>query len=136
MRTKLYRVWDSMKQRCNNPNRKDYDRYGKRGINYCEEWEKFRNFKEWAQNNGYGEGLTLDRIDNDKGYSPDNCRWVTHKMQNNNKRNNVYVTIKGRTQTLAQWAEEFGVNYKTVYSRIHRSHWDIVSALMVGVKGG
>lgn len=76
-KTKLNSIWSSMKQRCNNPNDKHYHRYGMRGITYCKEWESFKPFMEWAHRNGYQEGLTLDRIDNDGNYCPDNCRWLS-----------------------------------------------------------
>lgn len=87
--TKLFRVWCSMRARCGNPNDRCFHRYGGRGIKVCEEWDTdFSSFKRWSEANGYEEGLTIDRIDNDKGYSPDNCRWTTMKVQNNNKSNN------------------------------------------------
>ena len=84
--TRLYRIWLNMKNRCNNPKFKQYDRYGGRGIKVCDLWSKdFMSFYEWAMNNGYEDTLTIDRIDNDKGYSPNNCRWVT-KAENNKNR--------------------------------------------------
>lgn len=84
--TKLYSVWCSMKSRCGNPNNKHYYRYGGRGITVCSEWEKsFESFYEWSINNGYQEGLTIDRIDNDGNYEPHNCRWVTMYVQCRNK---------------------------------------------------
>lgn len=86
-KTKLYHVWASMKDRCNNPNNKRGARYYQpKGITYCKEWESFEPFHEWAISHGYEEGLTLDRINNDGNYEPSNCRWVTMKVQNNNKR--------------------------------------------------
>ena len=90
--SRLYAVWKSMTQRCNNPNNKNYDIYGGRGITVCDAWQSsFQAFYSWAMANGYDENApagqcTIDRIDNDKGYSPDNCRWVDQKTQNNNKR--------------------------------------------------
>lgn len=82
---KIYKVWTSIKQRCRNPNAPFYARYGGRGISYCNEWEKFEPFYEWAEANGYEEGLTIDRIDNDGNYEPSNCRWVTHKENCQNR---------------------------------------------------
>ena len=101
-KTKLYNVWTHMIQRCYNPSHTAYKRYGGRGISVCDEWRNdFMRFYEWAMANGYDENApfhqcTIDRIDNDKGYSPDNCRWVDAKTQNNNKSNSRKVTKNER----------------------------------------
>ena len=84
--TKLYRLWESIKARCYNPKRKDYNNYGGRGITICKEWFCFDAFKNWALENGYQETLTLDRIDNSSNYCPENCRWTTMKEQCSNRR--------------------------------------------------
>ena len=90
---RLYDVWHGMKQRCGNPLNKNYAGYGRRGIKVCDEWlNSFQAFYDWATANGYREGLSLDRIDNDKGYSPDNCRWTTMKEQANNRRKKRKIT--------------------------------------------
>lgn len=85
-RTRLYTIWVSMRQRCKNQNAPEYHRYGGRGITVCKEWdESYESFRDWAKSNGYNDTLTIDRIDNDKGYSPDNCQWLT-KSENSKKR--------------------------------------------------
>jgi hypothetical protein len=130
-----------MKTRCYNQKDPRYKNYGVRGITICEEWlcsERVKGlkggltkgwsaFKTWAEENGYSDELTIDRIDNNKGYSPENCRWVTMKAQTNNRRNNKYIFYKGRTQTLAQWCEELQLNRNTVVSRL-RANWSTEKA--------
>lgn len=127
--TRLYRIWSNMKTRCENPKRKDYKRYGQRGIEVCSDWSDFSIFYAWAINNGYKEGLTLDRIDVNGNYEPSNCRWATVKEQSNNRTNNHLIAYNGETKTIAQWAEERNINHDTLYSRINRMNWDIGRAL-------
>ena len=103
---RLYRIWGTMRHRCQNPKRKDYKYYGARGIKVCEEWGDFSTFYEWAINNGYNDTLTLDRVDANGNYEPSNCKWATMKEQGNNKTNNHLITYNGETKTIAQWAEE------------------------------
>lgn len=120
--TRLYNIWGGMKARCYRPTHKWYKRYGGRGITICDEWKhNFQAFYDWATANGYRDDLTIDRVDNDKGYSPDNCKWSTEVEQKNNRSQfNVGVEINGRTQTLAQWATEVGLGYQTIYRRYKR----------------
>lgn len=129
--TRLYRIYNNMKSRCYNPNSTCYQYYGGRGINICKEWLKdFSTFKEWALNNGYTDDLTLDRIDVDGDYTPNNCRWTTYKVQANNMRSNNLITIYGFTKTLTEWSEFYEINVKTVRDRLKRG-WDIIEALQV-----
>lgn len=119
--TRLYTAWENMKTRCYNPNDDFYADYGGRGIKVCDEWlDDFTSFYKWSMENGYKSHLTIDRIDNNGDYSPDNCRWVDLKTQGRNKRNNVQVTINGETKTLSEWAESEGINQKTLFTRYYR----------------
>ena len=118
-RERLYRIWTAMKQRCCNPKAHSYSRYGGRGITVCDEWMcDYKAFYDWALASGYQDDLSIDRIDNDKGYSPDNCRWATSKEQNRNRRINHNITINGETKTLAEWCEQYDISHKTVRSRL------------------
>lgn len=133
--TKLYLVWGDMKTRCNNPKSVPYKDYGARGITVCPEWRNsFENFRNWAFANGYQEGLTLDRIDNDGPYSPENCRWTTMKEQCNNRRSNHFLTYNGETHTLSQWAELRGMSLATLRERLFVHHWSVDKALNTPVR--
>ena len=117
--TRLYNIWTHIKQRCTNPNDEAYKNYGGRGINICEEWSSnFSNFYEWSMFNGYNENLEIDRIDNNKNYSPDNCRWITHQEQQLNKRNNKLITYNGITKPLKSWTDELGIDYHKTLCRL------------------
>ena len=121
--TKLHGVWNSMKQRCVNPNHIGYENYGGRGITVCREWEEFLPFYIWSINNGYQDGLTLDRIDNSLGYCPENCRFVDRIEQNNNTRRNILITANGKTMTLPQWSRETHIKQTTLYRRYIIKKW-------------
>lgn len=126
---RLYDIYTTMKQRCYNKNHKKYKHYGGRGIKVCSEWlESYSNFYEWAINNGYSDNLTLDRIDTNGNYEPNNCRWATQKEQQNNKRTNTNITYNGETHNLKQWAEIKGINYKALWKRLHDG-WSVERAL-------
>lgn len=139
-KTRLCNIYSNMKDRCYNPKSKCYKNYGGRVITLCKEWmirEKngkgnisigYENFRKWALQNGYSDNLTIDRIDVNKGYSPDNCRWVTMKEQQNNRRNNRLITYNGKTQTMKQWAEELGISYEILESRLNKRHWTVEKA--------
>jgi hypothetical protein len=146
--SRISEIFRSMKKRCYNPKNRNFKNYGSRGIKLCEEWNSrelvkisgfhytkgYLAFKKWALENGYKDGLTIDRIDNEKGYSPENCRWVTIKEQANNKRSNRFITYKGKTQTMKQWCEELNLNYGTIKERITKSNWDCKKAFETPVK--
>lgn len=115
--TRIHGVYTNMKTRCYNPKYYLFKRYGGRGITVCDEWlgpDGLSNFVSWALKNGYSENLSLDRIDNDKGYSPDNCRWVTMKQQQNNRSNNRIITVNGVKKTMAEWADATEASYATL----------------------
>jgi hypothetical protein len=107
-----------MRDRCNNPNSKDYKRYGGRGISISEVWDDFENFQSWSIMNGYSDDLSIDRIDNDRGYGPDNCRWADIFTQNANRRAST-VLINGRFLTLKEVSEEFDIKLTTIRNRYY-----------------
>lgn len=128
--TSIYHVWHEIKARCFNQNDKAYTNYGGRGISMCDEWKNsFIAFKDWAYSNGYQEGLTIDRIDNNGNYEPDNCRWVNYKVQANNTRSCRYLEINGERKTISQWCDVYGISSSVVYTRIDTYHWDVIKAL-------
>lgn len=117
-KTRLYGIWLNMKNRCRNKNDKSYPRYGGRGITVCDEWTAdFMNFYNWSQANGYDETKTIDRIDNNAGYSPGNCRWVDAKEQARNRRSNLAVEYKGEVMTLIEVSELTGIDYAALNRR-------------------
>lgn len=124
--TKLYNTWLHMKTRCYNKNYNRYDDYGGRGITICDEWiNDFKAFYDWSMSNGYKDNLTIDRIDVNGNYEPDNCRWADRKTQANNRRNNVYLTYNGKTKTISQWSRELNIPENTIRSRYYRNKTDI-----------
>ena len=131
--TRLYTIFSSMKQRCYNKKHKEYDRYGGRGIRILSEWlNDFRNFYKWAMENGYKDNLTIDRIDNDGNYCPDNCRWITLAQQQQTKSTCRFYKIGEYTHNLTEWAKIFGIKYKTVNERINNG-WDVLDALTIPI---
>lgn len=115
-----YKSWRAMLDRCRNPNSYAFDDYMGRGITVCDRWSKFENF--YADMGSRPPGLTLERVDNSKGYTPGNCEWVTRKQQTNNRRSNVNITYNGRTQTVSQWENEFEVRRGFFHERL-RAGW-------------
>lgn len=127
--SRLYQIWNSMKQRCENPNAISYPRYGGKGITVCEEWKKsFIAFRDWALSHGYADNLTIDRKSNSGNYCPENCRWVTNKEQQNNTSYNRLYTYNGETFNIMQWAEKMGMHPNMLYKRLLRG-WSIEKAL-------
>lgn len=129
--TRISSIYRGMKDRCFNPNNYDYKHYGGRGITICEEWlgeNGFMNFVFWSNDNGYREDLTIDRIDNNKGYSPDNCRWATRREQANNTRRNTFYEHNGEVHTISEWSRISGVRPENIIHRI-QSGWKFEDAI-------
>ena len=123
--TRLYNVWNSMRQRCNNPHAQSYHNYGGRGISICSEWDDYGVFRDWALKTGYDKSAkrnecTLERIDVDGDYCPQNCKWVTMKEQGNNRRDTIYLTYKNETHSLSEWSRLTDIPYQRLYARYKR----------------
>lgn len=128
---KLYRVWSSMKERCLRKNHHAYKDYGERGITVCDNWiVNYKNFEMWALNNGYKEGLSIDRIDNNGNYNPENCRWSTHKDQQNNRRLTVRIKYNNIEKSINEWAEYLKVPVGRLRYRLN-SGWEIKDVLFL-----
>ena len=122
-RKRLRSIYNGMRLRCYNENSINYKYYGGKGVTICDEWLlSFENFFDWAINNGYNENLTIDRIDSEKEYSPDNCKWSTKKEQAYNRSMSVKLTLNGRTMYMTEWSEELGIDKKTLSWR-YRNGW-------------
>lgn len=132
--TRLYNAWVAMRQRCFNPNHAAFSYYGGRGITVCEEWNNldngFEKFKEWSLNNGYNDKLSIDRIDNDWNYCPDNCRWVSMKVQSNNNSNNRLIQIDRWVFPISIWSEILKINKGTIENRLNLG-WREIDAVLV-----
>lgn len=126
--TKLHKAWCNMRYRCFNAKCKFYDIYGGRGITICDEWSNYEAFRDWSLANGFAEGLSLDRIDVNGDYCPENCRWVSEKVQQNNKRDNNYLTFNGATHTIQEWADITGIGWSTIKERL-KNGWTVDEAL-------
>jgi hypothetical protein len=127
-KTPTYRAYHQMKFRCANPKASDYPHYGARGISVCDRWmESFQNF---VQDMGFRpDGMELDRIDNSKGYYPENCRWVTHKQNCRNFRKNRIIEFNGKRLSLVEWSEETGIPADIIRNRLDASKWPLAKAL-------
>lgn len=133
---RLYHIWFDMKRRCYQKQNKRWQKYGGRGIKVCTAWlNNFQAFFDWAMANGYADDLTIDRIDMDGDYSPENCRWADQFQQANNRSNNHYITYHGVTKTMMEWSKELNLNYSTLRRRI-RAGWDVADAFNRPIGGG
>ena len=130
---RIYKIWWGIKSRCCDPKNCNFHRYGARGIQVADEWTDFKNFLHWAQHNGYQDGLSIDRINNDDGYTPSNCRWASMKQQGRNRRNNVKYELCGQSKSLTEWAEVFGISSGTLFIRVSRLGWSLEKALTTKV---
>lgn len=127
---RLYHIWRGMKERCFCATSKDYPTWGGRGITVCDDWkDDYKAFRDWSLQNGYTDDLSIDRIDANGNYCPQNCRWVDWKVQSANRRNTMQLTVNGESKTLPQLAEEYGIKYVTLYRRVCIYKWPIEKAL-------
>lgn len=127
----LYGVWSGMIQRCEYTKKYNYHNYGGRGITICKEWRNdFKSFHDWCLENGWQKGLTLDRVDTDGNYSPENCRVVTFLVQHNNKRNTHMITHNGETRSISDWCRLLGLKYPRTRQRITNLKWPVEKAFL------
>lgn len=134
-KTRIYRIWQNMKNRCSNNHDKYYKNYGGRGITVCDEWlHNFQLFYDWSVSNGYKDDLTLDRMNNNGNYCPENCRWASRTEQMNNMRANRILEYNGEKKTMAQWAEVVGIPRYVINSRINNYGWSIKDALEIPIQ--
>lgn len=129
----LYEIWKGMRSRCNNPKLRSYANYGGRGIRVCTRWDDFLAFRD-DMGPTFVPGLTIDRKDNDKGYSPDNCRWITRTQQLQNKRRTIWATLNGERMGLAEAARRSGLRPGTVTLRVSHLGWSVEDALSTPVR--
>lgn len=116
--TRLHNIWRGMLKRVDATKGCAFEKYASRGIKVCVEWRNFEPFRDWANAHGYSDNLTIDRIDNDKGYAPENCQWVGWKTQARNRRSSRKIVAFGETKTLAEWSEISGLKAETISARI------------------
>lgn len=131
-KTRIYKEWKGIKERCLNKNNHAYKNYGGRGITICDEWlgeNGFEYFCDWAMQNGYQDNLTIERKDVNGNYCPENCCWIPIGDQALNTRANVYLEYNGESKPIAQWAKEYGINYQVFHNRVRNLGWNMERAL-------
>ncbi len=131
---RLYETWKNMRRRCNDPTNKRFEQYGGKGVKICPEWDDYEVFREWAMANGYREDLTIDRINLNGDYCPENCRWADALTQMNNTTRNRFIEYCGQTKTVAQWARYFGMKPYMLNSRICKG-WSFERAIYAPYNG-
>ena len=131
---RLYQTWKNMRKRCFNPNDNRWENYGGRGITICQEWNDYKIFRKWAMDNGYNDNLTIDRIDVNGNYCPENCRWADAKIQANNVSRNRIIEYEGKKMTMSEFADYIGISYSALQHRITRG-WDINSIVTTPQRG-
>lgn len=129
-KTRIYSLWRAMKTRCSNPNTTEWKHYGGKGVSVCDEWKNdFMAFYDWSLRNGYNDTLTIDRIDTNGNYTPDNCRWTTYYVQSRNKTNNKWITYKGETKCLEDWAKTKNLTSSKLKQRLELYGWSLEKSL-------
>lgn len=129
---RLLRIWRAMLHRCYKETDEHYDYYGGRGIKVCDDWHDFETFQKWALANGYADNLTIDRLDGNKDYCPENCSWATMTVQNNHKSDTKWLTYKGKTQSLSDWCRELCLDYFRTKARLNSLGWSVEDAFEYG----
>lgn len=134
-RDRLYYIWRGMKARCFCKTNKEYPTWGGRGIIVCDEWkDDYAAFRDWSMENGYSDDLTIDRIDVNGDYCPENCRWVDWKTQAANRRDTMHFVVNGEDKTLSQLSDEYGIKYTTLYQRVCKYRWPLEKALNTPIR--
>ena len=133
--SRIYKIWRGIEQRCYYPKHASYKYYGAKGIKVCQEWlEDFMNFYNWAINNGYSDDLTIDRINVNGNYEPNNCRWINSKEQARNRGNNHLFTFRGETHCITEWAEIYNLSVGLLNNRISKCKWDFEKAITTPIR--
>lgn len=130
---RIYRIWSGMLARCHTPSASGYANYGGRGITVCDRWRSFDNFFA-DMGEAWHEGATIDRVNNDAGYSPENCRWSSRKEQNRNQRDLIFLEFNGQRKCVSAWAEDLGMPSASIRARVKRG-WSVEKTLLTPIRG-